>query len=319
MKAANMNTTTYGLSLCSKLINDPTAAKMGETVFWSVILIVSLVGNSLIAILVYKTATLRKPINYLIVNMAISDFLFPLVLFSSRLADFNSFSIGGPVDQAICKLVLLLLFVSFSVSIQSLVLIAVGRFVAVRFPLRSPLITGKLCSFLIPATWIVAMAVYSPNILALKLVEHPGGRQCENPLGKNHFLVVYIVFHYIPLGLLVTFYTIILFKLKKQSIPGDLSTIAEQQRTRRNRNVLKMAVAIVTAFLLCWIPFNVGHLMQIFASSSVTSCIFQLFYYVAYFLTCINSALNPIICVTFSSNYRQGLNRLVKCFGRVLD
>lgn len=316
MKAANMNTTTNGSSLCSRLINNPAAAKMGETVFWSVILIVSLVGNSLIAVLVYKTATLRKPINYLIVNMAMSDFLFPIVLFSSRLAEFHSFFIGGSVDQAICKVVLLLSYVSFSVSIQSLVLIAVDRFVAVTFPLRSPLISRKLCSFLIPATWIVAMAVYSPNILALK---HPGGRECENHLGENHFLAVYIVFHYIPLGLLVTFYTIILIKLKKQSLPGELSTIAEQQRTRRNRNVLKMAVAIVTAFLLCWIPYNVGHLMQIFASGLVTSCIFKLFHYVAYFLMCLNSALNPIICVTFSSNYRQGLNRLLKCFGTVLD
>ena len=37
--------------------------------------------NSLIAIIVFKTPTLRKPINLMIANMAMSDLLCPIFLF----------------------------------------------------------------------------------------------------------------------------------------------------------------------------------------------------------------------------------------------
>ena len=85
-KSVSMNTTVNGSSFssCSSLIN-PEALKIGLTVAYSFILVVSLVGNFLIVLIVYKTPTLRKPINMLIANMAISDLLFPIILFPVRL------------------------------------------------------------------------------------------------------------------------------------------------------------------------------------------------------------------------------------------
>ena len=42
------------------------------------ILAVSLMANSFIVLIVYKTPTLRKPINYFIANIAISDLLYSI-------------------------------------------------------------------------------------------------------------------------------------------------------------------------------------------------------------------------------------------------
>ena len=103
-----MNTTANGSSSstnCSSLIN-PEALKVGATVAYSLILVVSLVGNSLIVLIVYKTPTLRKPINMLIANMAMSDLLYPIFLFPVRLADLHvgSWLIGGTLGQALCKI-----------------------------------------------------------------------------------------------------------------------------------------------------------------------------------------------------------------------
>ena len=75
-KAANMNT-TYSGSTCFSSMN-PSAVKIGETVAYCLILVVSLVGNSFLAIIVYKTQILRKPINFFIANMAMSDLLYPI-------------------------------------------------------------------------------------------------------------------------------------------------------------------------------------------------------------------------------------------------
>ena len=113
-------------------------------------------------IIVYKTPNSRKPINYFIANMASSDLLFPIFRVPWRmfyLHTKDSFLVGGQLGQALCKLLPFFGDVSFVVSIQNLILIAVDRFGAVVFPLRSPLIRSKLCPFFILATWIVAVAV----------------------------------------------------------------------------------------------------------------------------------------------------------------
>jgi len=55
----------------------------------------------------HKTRTMRKPINFLIVNMAMSDLLFPIFLISRdiQLLYVNSWLIGGPLGKVLCKLV----------------------------------------------------------------------------------------------------------------------------------------------------------------------------------------------------------------------
>ena len=61
-------------------------------------------------------------------------------------------------------------------------------------------------------------------------------------------LAISTIFIFIPTVQLVALYSIIMIKLKKQVHPGEQSANAEEQSTRRNRNVLKMAIAIVLFF-----------------------------------------------------------------------
>ena len=165
--------TTANESRCSSPFNT-TAAKIGLTSSYCLIFVVSLLGNSFIAIIVYKTQSLRKPINFFIVNMAMSDLLFSIFLIPRILTFLNVGFFGlisGILGQALCKLWFFLTYVSMAVSIQSLILIAVDRFGAVVFPLRSSLIGSKLCPFCILGTWIVAVSVVAPYMFALKLAQ----------------------------------------------------------------------------------------------------------------------------------------------------
>ena len=324
-----MNTTANGSSFssCSSLIN-PEAIKVGKTVAYSLILVVSLVGNSLIVLIVYKTPTLRKPINMLIANMAMSDLLYPIFLFPVRLADLHvgSWLIGGTLGQAWCKIYAFLADISTLVSIQSLVLITVDRFAAVVVPLRSPLISRKVCRCLIVGTWILAAPFCWPYFFTFNLVEYQEGKRCMNQwevlFGEGssvgiYLLSAYIFSFYIPFVVLVILYSIILIKLKRQVRPGEQSASAEEHRTRRNRNVLKMAVAIVVAFFICWIPFSIQLVTFYFVPKNTLDCKFRVSLDVASFMACTNCAINPIICLTFTSNYRQALRRLVNCCGAV--
>ena len=324
-----MNTTANvgsNFRSCRSSLISQEALKIAHMVAFSLILVVSLVGNSLIVLIVYKTPTLRKPINMLIANMAMSDLLYPIFLFPVRLAEAHvgSWPIGGTLGQALCKIYPFLTDASSSVSIQSLVLITVDRFVAVVVPLRSPLVSRKRCLFFIVATWIVGMAVHSPYLVAFKLVKYPERLRCkllwqeafEGNTYPNYLLACAIVFFYIPFVLLVILYSIILIKLKKQAHPGEQSANAEEQRARRNRNALKMATAIVVVFFICWIPFVSNAIIDSFSAPDsliFSSCSFHIYRTVTFFMAYANCAINPIICLTLSSNYRQALKRLVSC------
>ena len=314
-------------SSCSSLIN-PEALKVGATVAYSLILVVSLVGNSLIVLIVYKTPTLRKPINILIANMAMSDLLYPIFPIPVRLTELHvgSWLIGGTLGQALCKIYPFFSDISSLVSIQSLVLITVDRYAAVVAPLRSPLISRKVCRCLIVGTWILAAAFHSPFLFTFNLVEYQEEKWCENQweviFGENsafgiYILSAFIFFYYIPFVVLVILYSIILIKLKKQVHPGEQSASAEEQRTRRNRNVLKMTVAIVVAFFICWIPFSIQVVTFYFVPKNTFDCKFFVSHNVALFMAYTNCAINPIICLTFTSNYRQAFRKLVNWCGAV--
>ena len=298
-----------------------TAAKIGETFVYCLIFLVSLVGNTVIGIIVYKTKTMRKPINFFIVNMAMSDLLFPIFLFplEIQMLYIDSWLIGGPLGQALCKLVVFLSDVSKAVSILSLVLIAVGRFGAVVFPLRPPLISSKRCPFLILATWIVAMALHAPYLFVFKLVEYHGGLVCgsdwEEVFGnnayENYFVFLFVTFVFIPFVLIAILYIIIFLNLKSQRRPGEQSVNAGEQRQQRERNVLKMAIAIVLGFAVCWLPFAIGGFIIIKFSWDIRPCSFEYFFAVAFFMARANCAINPCICFIFSRNYREGLKTLL--------
>ena len=322
-----MNSTTGNGSMESSSCLSITAYKIGVTFALSLIIAVSLTGNSFIVLIVYKTPTLKKPINYFIANMAMSDLLYSIFWPPTRLSlihSTNLWLIGGQFGQALCKLVHFFADVSSIVSIQNLVLITVDRFVAVVFPLRPPLNRSKLCPLFILGTWIVAAAVVSPYLFAYQLVEYSDGMRCdirwkkafgESSSFTDYILAGSILFRYIPVMLLIILYSIIIIKLKTQKHPGEQSVNTQQQRNRRNRNVLQLSIAIVLVFVFCWLPFTSNLLIIESRASSIHqfSCGFCLYYYVTYYMAVAYCAINPIICFVFSSNYRQGLKRLMNC------
>ena len=149
----NLNITVNGIQP-QNCYSDLRAAKIGKTFVCCLFLLVSLAGNTLIAIIIYKTKTMRTTTNYFILNMAMSDLLLPILVFPSFVIEiYDGFwFFSGEQGQAFCKVMLFIQYVSCLASIENLVLIAVDRFGAVVFPLRRPLIGSKLCSFFILAT-----------------------------------------------------------------------------------------------------------------------------------------------------------------------
>ena len=102
--AASMNITANGSSSwsCHSLLN-PVVQRHVPTVAYGLLLVASLIGNSVIVMIVFKTPALRKLINFMIVNMAIPDLLIPIFLFPHFFAFKRVEHPGGMVMCAIQK------------------------------------------------------------------------------------------------------------------------------------------------------------------------------------------------------------------------
>ena len=92
---------------------------MANTFAYGVIIVVALIGNCFIGAIAFKTKSMGRTIDYLIVNMAMSDLLLPIFTVPRILTDLYAvyWLIDGPPGLALCKLCYFLQDVFTAVSI----------------------------------------------------------------------------------------------------------------------------------------------------------------------------------------------------------
>ena len=131
-----------------------TCSNVVSTSLTSIISFVSVsafVGNILVTAVFLMFTTIRTSTNYFIVNMAVSDLLsaftnWPLYVMDGMLT--RRHMIDDPMATILCKLGLYSRAVSQAVSILSLELIVVDRFIAIVLPFQSIRITRRLRALL---------------------------------------------------------------------------------------------------------------------------------------------------------------------------
>lgn len=164
----------------------------GQILGFSIMLLSSFLGNILIVVTVYKRDELRKTINYFIVNMALSDFVYPLTDIPVALIQIATGSgqwpIGGTAGLISCRIKNYLEHVSVTISAQSLMWIALDRFMAVVLPMKAHLISSRFRAVAIASTWIVAMILNSSDLYTYWLVDTNSEAVCRY-LDNNPFFI----------------------------------------------------------------------------------------------------------------------------------
>ena len=293
-----------------------SAVKISQTVFLSIIFFFSLVGNTLLIITVYKRPELKKTVNYFIVNMAVSDLVFPLTAIPVLLAEMSSSSwqwpIGGTAGSILCKMRSFLVTVSFTVSIQSLVWIALDRFVAVVWQMKVHLITSRFRSFAIASNWIVALTVNFVDLYSYKLLKENGKIRCSN---LNRTSLLFIAISYVrltfiiaPIVLITILYCAIAVTLRKQDKMLQFTTV--HRNDLKKRQAIKMSLCVVGLFYLFFLPFTTGFVLLRTPVSS--SCLYINLFRLSSLGLHVTSTTNPIICFTFVESFRRGLREVLK-------
>ena len=285
------------------------------------VFLVSLVGNIFIGIIVYKTKSLKKPVNYFIANMAMSDLVYPISMLPRDVASLfisGSWLVRGPLGQALRKLSSFSIEVSTLVSSQSLVLMAVNRFGAVVFYPQFPTDQFKQVPLLHSRHLDHCHGRQVPDSV-LMVLEYADGLECTplwSPYFKHYTVAMIAAVFYVPLVLITILYLTIALTIKSQKTAGEQSVSRRGQRSKREKIVLKISIAIVSAFTMGWLPLSIWWFVYFYSSDKtvIWSCGFRYFTEIVRFLMYSYCAVSPCICFIFIGHYRQGLKNLLNYF-----
>ena len=285
------------------------------------VFLVSLVGNIFIGIIVYKTKSLKKPVNYFIANMAMSDLVYPISMLPRDVASLfisGSWLVRGPLGQALRKLSSFSIEVSTLVSSQSLVLMAVNRFGAVVFYPQFPTDQFKQVPLLHSRHLDHCHGRQVPDSV-LMVLEYADGLECTplwSPYFKHYTVAMIAAVFYVPLVLITILYLTIALTIKSQKTAGEQSVSRRGKRIKREKIVLKISIAIVSAFTMGWLPLSIWWFVYFYSSDKtvIWSCGFRYFTEIVRFLMYSYCAVSPCICFIFIGHYRQGLKNLVNYF-----
>ena len=268
-----------------------------------------------------RDTTLRTSTNYFIVNMAVSDIVssstnWPLAATDSSLA--REYTIEGSMASFLCTLGMYSRVVSQAVSVQSLLLIVVDRYIAVVLPFKAIQVSKRFRAALLIFTWIFPLLFGLPYIKSSEIV--PEGRKtaCSftwNKMNRSiYYAVGFLVFYCVPLISIIVLYSRIMKRLR-QTRPGEEER--ENARIRnlhQNRNVMKVFMWIVSALLVCWAPFCVYLVLKLISPLMFFKdpCMLYLAGWIFYVFPPLNTVINPVILFVSSSNFSKALKEVFK-------
>ena len=302
------------------------------TTAYCVLLLLSLVGNSLIVIVFFRpSGRPRTPVDYFIVNMSVSDLLIPLFTIPRRLQEiylgWGPWLVGGLIGDLLCRFINFAEEVSIAVSMLSMVFIALERFWSVVYPLKLPLITKKTSPRFVAISWIFAILTFSYYFVAYKLVAKNDQLYCRyglpqvfdtwQDLWRADRIMMFVIYVAVPFVILTILYTVIVVSLHQQEKRAvNLHSHQQRRRTKQNKQITFMLAIVVLLFFISWTPHYLYFFVHYYSwpPEQRWSCSsLKRLNLAAKYMNYLYTALNSFIYFIFNRSYRRRFQAIFGC------
>lgn len=113
----------------------------------------------------------------------------------------------------------------------------------------------------------------------------------------------------IPLGLILVFYILVIFKLKTVG-PKNKS----KEKKKSHRKVTRLVLTVITVYICCWLPYWITQLALIFTPPGKTQeNVMIAIFLLAGCLSYSNSAMNPVLYAFLSENFKKSFLKACQC------
>ncbi|KAG8516804.1 Somatostatin receptor type 4 [Galemys pyrenaicus] len=273
---------------------------------YALVCLLGLVGNALVIFVILRYAKMKTATNIYLLNLAIADELFmlsvPFVASSAALQHW-------PFGSVLCRAVLSVDGLNMFTSVFCLTVLSVDRYVAVVHPLRAATYRRPSVAKLINlGVWLASLLVTLPIAIFADTRPAQGGQAVVCNLHWPHptWSAVFVIYTFL-LGFLLPVLAIGLCYLL---IVGKMRAVALragwQQRRRSEKKITRLVLMVVAVFVLCWMPFYVVQLLNLFVTSLDATV-----NHVSLILSYANSCANPILYGFLSDNFRRSFQRIL--------
>ena len=244
---------------------------------YSILSVIAIFGNSLVCYVILKNKRLHTATNFFLANLAVSDLLVTCLNVPFNIMRHVMYD--WPFGETLCHLVNFSLMVSVYVSTYTLTSIALDRHRVVLKPL-SHRMSKTLAVGLLVSIWVLAVLLSLPfgiytTVEDFPLILKQEGipvisivRRCRTdyPSPSSRFeqylTVATIVLQYcLPLALIGVAYGRIVQSLWSRTHVGAVTANQQMSQARAKRKSIKLLIAVVVVFALCWLPLNLYHLL----------------------------------------------------------
>ncbi|XP_068699659.1 neuropeptide FF receptor 1-like [Montipora foliosa] len=245
------------------------------------IAITSIAGNLLVCAVVMRR-DMRTPFNYLLLNCAVADIVYPTFFFAYFI---YRHSLNNPDEipaNAICLSLEKLAWMGANCSVFTLIVIARERYWAVVHPhsIQQKLTWRKL-KVIIPGTWILAALLSSRGFVIQSFEREIAVRSCDHfwddkKLQKASYRLIYLTFVGISSLLLIGYYSIVVYTLWFKRDDQEERPYQRQGVLKVRKRVTLMVLSVTTLFEITWISDNVMHVLKEFGLCVISDVAFPI-------------------------------------------
>ena len=298
--------------------------KVAIPTLYSVIAVVGTVGNLMVIFVICSRRAMRTTVNVLLLNLACSDLLFLVVCVPFVAYHFaaDDWAFG----DLMCKLSQFLLYVTVYVTMYTLLLVAVVRYLTIVYPRSSARWrTRRVVCCTVGVIWGVMLLINVPTLLIYRVKSFPPGNAAcvysycgveSAAVGRRLFVPFFVFTYVLPLAVITTLYLLVLRYLREssRSSAGHLkarrgTTTSVTHIEERTLHATRILVVVVVVFAVCWLPLHV-HLLVVYFSRQPASQAFEVYRGLSHCLAYANSAMNPVIYNYVSRDFRSSFRRL---------
>jgi len=292
-------------------------------IFYALVCICGLVGNSLVIYVVLRFSKMHTVTNTYILHLAVADECFlvgiPFLIATMTMRQW-------PFGMTMCKIYFTTTSINQITSSLFLMVLSADRYVAVCHPISSPRFrTGIIAKIVSLSVWLISALLMLPVFLYATTTTMGNRTSCniywadnttsnsESIINEQTAFTFYsLVFGFLgPLAFILIFYVLVIIKLRSVGPRGQERS---QSKRKSHRKVTKLVLTVITVYIICWLPHWVTQIALIrqdpgFDQGNTLVIVILLSDCLQYS----NSAINPVLYAFLSDNFKKSFRKACHC------
>ena len=258
--------------------DEPTFSRLQSTsliIAYLVIFVLSLIGNSVIIIVIIRKKRMRTINNFFLANITISNLIYTFCAPFPFIIEINEQNGQWIFPDILCPILPFLNTLSVNVNTLTMTASSFERLVAIICPLKTKL-SKKNCFIVIFFIWVLSAASSLPWALLMKIqmdqfivirLEASTTKICFPPpdyvhIIRAYFFILNLIQYVMPLVALTITYSMITYYINvtnAKSMNKDVNKSNNKLRKKTENKLFKMQILMLVCFNVCWLPFQFGN------------------------------------------------------------